>query len=166
MTRYELLLFVHVVGVIVWLGSGTALALIALYAQRSGDRELLSRLGGLGRWLGPRVFAPAALVVLLAGLALVHDGSWSFRALWIKLGLTAFAVTLLTNAVRVSILRRPSPAAGRRLGLVARLDLAVLYLAVADMVAKPTADDVWTLAVGGGLLALVAASVAAGMVRT
>jgi hypothetical protein len=33
---------------------------------------------------------------------------------------------------------------------------AVLYLAVADMVAKPTGDDVTALAGGGALLALVA----------
>ena len=39
MSRYELLLFLHIVCVIVWLGTGTALALLAIYAGRS-DREL------------------------------------------------------------------------------------------------------------------------------
>ena len=37
-------------------------------------------------------------------------------------------------------------------------EIAVLYLTVADMVAKPTTADVWTLTVLGGILALVAAS--------
>src|SRR5438445_12953832 len=34
MSRYEFLLFVHVAAVIVWLGTGTALAFIAIYAER------------------------------------------------------------------------------------------------------------------------------------
>jgi hypothetical protein len=39
------------------------------------------------------------------------------------------------------------------------LDSAVLYLAVADMVAKPTVSDTATLAAGGGILALAAVTV-------
>jgi hypothetical protein len=158
MSRYEFLLFAHVVGVIVWLGTGIAFALIAIF----GDRELLPRLGPLGAKLGPRVFAPASLGTLVFGILLVLDGDWTFDPLWIKLGFVAFATSFLINvAVRAPIARRMGSGAldprrgGRLLALLARVELTVLFLAVADMVAKPTADDTWTLVGGGAILALV-----------
>jgi uncharacterized membrane protein len=159
MSRYEFLLFAHVVGVIVWLGTGAAFALIAIF----GDRELMQRLGPLGAKLGPRVFAPAALGTLLFGILLVLDGDWTFDPLWIKLGFAAFLTSFLINvAVRAPITRRMARGtldprkAGRWLSQLARVELTVLFLAVADMVAKPTSGDTWTLVVGGAILALVA----------
>ena len=170
MSRYELLLFLHVVSVIVWLGTGTALALLAVYAQRS-DRELLGRLGPLGRALAPRVFGPAALGALVFGILLVLDGSWTFEPLWIRLGFVAFAASFVINAtVRAPLARRQQrgaiePArAGLLFGRLARLELTVLYLTVADMVAKPTGDDTGTLIVGGVVLALAVVYAAAGAV--
>src|SRR5713226_9622892 len=107
MSRYECLLFVHVAAVIVWLGTGTALAFIAIYAERSRERALGEQLGTLAAGLGPRVFAPASLGTLVAGMLLVLDGSWTFRRLWIGLGLAAFAVSFLLNVgVRFPLLRR------------------------------------------------------------
>ena len=170
MTWYELFLFLHVASVIVWLGAGTTLALVALYAERSGDRELLGPLAPIGRWLGPRIFGPAALGALIFGLVLVHK-SWTFDPLWIKLGLGAFALSfLLTAGVRIPLLRRlergvDPQRTGRLLGLLPRLDLTVLYLAVADMAAKPTGADTGVLVAGGAILGLAAAAVAVGASR-
>ena len=141
MSGYEVLLFFHVSSVIVWLGAGVTLTLVAVYAERSGDRLVLERLGTLGRWLGPRVFAPAALGALAFGLALVADGHWTFHPLWVKLGLAAFASSFLLNAgVRFPALRRQARGGdvGPMLGLVARVELLVLFLAGLDMVAKPS----------------------------
>ena len=171
MSRYELFLFLHVASVIVWLGAGTTLAFVALFAGRTGDRELLGRIGAIGQWLGPRVFGPSALGALVFGLVLVREGSWTFDPLWIKLGLAAFALSFLLNAgVRVPLVRRlqrgASPErAARALGLLPRFELTVLYLTVADMVAKPTGADTGTLAAGGAILGLVGAGVAWGVAR-
>ncbi len=169
MNRYELLLFLHVVSVIVWLGTGTALTLVALLSR--GDRVLLERLGPLGRTLGPRVFAPASLGALVFGILLVLDGSWTFEPLWIKLGFGAFAVSFLLNvAVRAPLGRRVAKGeidprrAGLLFGRLALVELTVLYLAVADMIAKPTGGDVGTLVAGGAILGLVVAA-AAGAAR-
>jgi hypothetical protein len=167
MSRYEFLLFAHVVAVIVWLGTGTAFALIAIF----GDRELLQRLGPLGARLGPRVFAPASFGTLLFGILLVLDGDWTFDPLWVKLGFVAFATSFLINvAVRAPIARRMGSGAldprrgGRLLSLLARVELTVLFLAVADMVSKPGTEDTWTLVGGGAILALVVlGAVLAGM---
>ena len=149
MTWYELFLFLHISGVIVWLGSGTALAVLSL-------REPIVE---LAEWLGPRVFGPASLGSLAFGLALVFEGHWTFSPLWIQLGLGAFALSTLVNAgLRFPVIRRNPPDRDRKLRALAALDLAVLFLAVADMVAKPTGDDVVALVVGGAILGLVALS--------
>ena len=141
MSGYDVLLFFHVTSVIVWLGAGLTLALIAVYARVNGDQVVLDRLGAIGRWLGPRVFAPASLGALTFGLALVADGHWTFHPLWIRLGLTAFAASFLLNAaVRLPALRRMERGAdvGRLLALTATVELCVIFLAVLDMIAKPS----------------------------
>ena len=174
MSGYELLLFLHVVCVIVWLGVGTTLALLAVAAGRTRDRSLQDRLGALGGWLGPRVFLPATLGALAFGLALVQKGSWTFGPLWIKLGLGAFAVSLLLNAtIRFPLLRRlegsegaEADRVGRVLGLLGRVELTVLYLAVADMIAKPSGSDAAALAAGGVILALAVLGGIVGAART
>jgi uncharacterized membrane protein len=172
MSRYEFLLFLHVTAVIVWLGAGTTLTLLALYAERQRDRELAPRLGALAAWLGPRVFAPASLGTLAVGILLVLDGSWTFQPLWIRLGFVAFAVSFLLNVgVRFPLLRRLERGtleplrAARLLGLLARVELAVLYLAVADMLSKPTGADTGTLAGGGAILGLATLAATVGAMR-
>ncbi len=166
MNGYEALLFLHVASVIVWVGAGTTLALLGL------NGELRQRVGEIGEWLGPRAFGPAALGALAFGLALVGDGHWTFRPLWIDLGLGAFALSVVLNAgVRAPLMRRlrqggeAAARAGRRLALLPRLELTGLYLAVADMVAKPSGADVGTLAVGGAIFGAVALGVGVAAAR-
>jgi hypothetical protein len=139
MNGYNALLFLHVTSIVVWLGAGTTLALIGLYGRRSGDSAILERLPRIGEWLGPRVFGPAALGALAFGLSLDADGHWGFP-LWIALGVGAYAASFALNVgVRVPLTRRAphDPGAARLLARLPFLELAVLYLAVADMVFKP-----------------------------
>src|SRR5256885_16986576 len=106
MTQYQLFLFLHVVSVILWLGAGTVLGALWLHP----DAVLRERIGSLGEWLGPRVFAPGALGAFVFGLVLVHEGSWTFHPLWVKFGLGAFAASFVINAaVRAALGRRLRP---------------------------------------------------------
>jgi hypothetical protein len=163
MDGYEALLFLHVSSVVVWIGTGTTLALLVAYARRSG---VAFDMGSIGAWFGPRVFAPASFGTLGFGLALVGDGHWGFGRLWVILGLCAFAASAIVNAgIRLPLTRKLERGVdvARSVRLLTRLpvlDLAVLYLAVADMVSKPTVSDTLTLVVGGVFLALAAAWVA------
>ena len=109
----------------------------------------------------------------MRGILLVLDGSWTFEPLWIKLGFGAFLFSFLLNvAVRAPLARRVGKGAvdPRRAGLLfaqlALVELTVLYLTVADMVAKPTAADGGTLVAGGAILGLVVAAAALGAVRS
>jgi hypothetical protein len=159
MTQYQLFLFLHIVSVILWLGAGTVLGVLWLHP----DPALRERIGSLGEWLGPRVFAPGAFGALAFGLVLVHQGGWTFHPLWVKLGLTAFAVSFVINAaIRAPLVRRLEGEPrhiGRVLSALALLELAVLYLTVADMALKPTGSDTVFLIPGALILAVLVANV-------
>ena len=169
MTRYSLLVVLHVSSVIVWLGAGTTVAFVTIYARRPRNGLVLEQLGALVGWMAPRVFAPAALAAFGFGVAAAHEGHWP-EQFWFHVGEAAFAFSfLLTVAVRLPLLRR-----ARRGGLdaarlahfllaVALAELTVLYLAVADMVAKPSGIGASAVRYGGVIIAtgFLAASVTA-----
>jgi hypothetical protein len=171
MTRYDLWVFLHVSSVIVWLGAGTTLSLIVLYAQRARDPVLLERLGAITGWLGPRVFAPASLGALAFGIVAARSGDWP-DSLWIELGISAFAISFLLNVgVRLPLvwrIRRGATdpiRAARVLRSLAMVELTMLYLTVGDMVAKPSGADTGTLATGGAILALAVTAALAASTR-
>ncbi|HEY7562042.1 MAG TPA: DUF2269 family protein [Gaiellaceae bacterium] len=174
MTRYELLLFIHVMAAIVWLGSATAVQYFAVRASRAADPMEMHRVVRDAEWLAMRLFVPSSLVVLIVGLLLVFDGPWSFDQLWITLGLVGYLFSFFVGILflspesgRIAKLieeRGPADVAVlariRRILAVSRFELAVLFAVVLDMVVKPTADDGWffvlaaAILVAGALLAL------------
>jgi uncharacterized membrane protein len=162
---YDLLVLVHVLAAIVWIGAGLMMLLLSTMADRSGDADTFGALVALNTRLGLTLFVPASLLVLVSGLAAVAAGPWSLATLWLVLALAGFAITFLVGGLvfkprvdRLAALAGPDgrlgPAAmdeARALMTLARLDYVVLVLVVADMVLKPTGDDVATL----GLMAAV-----------
>jgi hypothetical protein len=160
MTRYSLLVSLHVASVIVWLGSGTTLAFVAFYARRARNGVVLEQLGALVQWMALRVFAPAALAAFGFGVAAAHAGHWP-DLFWFHVGEAAFAFSfLLSVAIRLPLLRRArrgtlDPARlAQYLLAVALAESTVLYLAVADMVVKPSGIDASAVRDGGWVLAL------------
>lgn len=164
MTYYEVLLFVHVLGVAVWFGVGIALMALGNRLRSAGDNAALRSLFDQSQWLTTRIFIPVSLIVLVAGILLVIEGPWSFGDLWVVLGLAGFAITFLTGilvlkpqseAIAADLNRSGmTDAAARDIASMftrMRIDYTVIGLVVADMTLKPTADDVGTLA----LMALV-----------
>src|SRR3954447_14995641 len=144
MTRYSLLVSLHVASVVVWLGCGTTLAFVTLYARRVPSTSILDQLGALVHWMTMRVFAPAALAAAGFGLAAAHAGHWQ-DGFFCHVGDGAFLFSfLLTVGFRMPLLRRAARHAVAPLKLsqyllaLAVAELTVLYIAVADMVAKPS----------------------------
>jgi hypothetical protein len=165
MTRYSALVTLHIASVIVWLGTGTTLALVAIYAERARDGLVLGQLGGLVKWMSLRVLAPASLAAAGFGVAAAHEGHWP-HLFWFQVGESAFVFSfVLTIAVRLPLLRhgKRHPFDIRRLSryllALALAELTVLYLAVADMVVKPT--DSRTSVVGYGVVGLALGFLAA-----
>ena len=173
MSSYELLLLLHLTAVIVWLGAVTGVDLLWLRAERTRDPAEMANMGKLQEWLVPRLLIPASLLSLVFGVLLVLDGPWSFGDLWVALGLVGFVVVFLTGILYLrpqgermgAIIARHGPTSpearrhGKKLLVVGRVQLLLLFLVVADMVIKPTTDDPWTLV---ALAAILAAAMAAG----
>ena len=99
MTLYELLLFVHVLAAVVWVGAVIFFAVVLELALRAGDRSLLLRLIAYDDRLAPIFYIPAVLLVLGAGIGLVLEGPWRFADGWIVAGLV-----LLFSALALGIL--------------------------------------------------------------
>jgi uncharacterized membrane protein len=173
MDSYEFFLVLHVIAVIVWLGTGFTMDLLFLRAARMRNPAELGKTGELQEWLVPRVFIPSSVLVLVLGLLLVWDGPWSFDDLWILIGLAAWIVSFGVGFLFLrpegekmkEIVAQYGPTSAevqrraRRLGVVSRVQLLALFLVVVDMVLKPTSDDPWTLVV---LAAILVAAVLVG----
>jgi hypothetical protein len=159
-SRYQLLLSFHLASVIVWVGCVTTLVFVTIYAERAKRRGVLDELRPLTRWLAVWVLVPASLAAPAFGVAAAHAGHWP-ELFFFHVREAAFLFSfLLTVAVRLPLLRR-----ARRGGVdTARLpgylqalalaDLTVLYLAVADMVVKPTGVGASPVRYGGAVLVL------------
>jgi Predicted integral membrane protein (DUF2269) len=151
---YSLYKWIHVTVAVFWVGGGLLLTILGLKAEVSSDPNEIATLARWAAWVGERLFAPAGLVVLAMGVAmLVYGGDpilhWS--KFWVIVGLVGYASTFLTGilvlspqAKRIAELSESKGttapetiAAVRRILLIARFDIAVLLLVVADMITKP-----------------------------
>jgi hypothetical protein len=78
MTLYEPLVIVHIVAAAVWIGGGVTFSLLAARAWASRDDERALELSRMGDFVGTRMFAPATLVLLGAGVWAVAEGDWDW----------------------------------------------------------------------------------------
>jgi hypothetical protein len=113
------------------------------------------------------MFVPASLVVVLAGVGLMIDGSWDWDQLWVIFALVTFAASFATGLFVLSPMAKRIPAVGpttpagqlliQRLFTILRIDLVYMYTIVFAMVVKPTADDGWTIAIVAAVLVALTA---------
>lgn len=175
MTRYELFLFLHVSGAIIWLGAGFLVTILELKAGRTGAPAEMRRVGETNNWLTPRLFIPSALATFVLGILLTIEGPWSFGDLWIVLGLAGFATTFITGVgflspeakrldAAIATHGPTSPQAQRhmhRLVVATRVDMVVLFAVVFVMASKPAPDDRWLLVGLAAAIVAVAAAIVA-----
>lgn len=159
MTRYELYLFVHIGAAAVWVGAGFAMALLETRASLAGSGARVLALAREGACLGPRLYLPANLLVLVSAILLVEDAGWGYGTLWILLGFAGFVASFLLGALffapgwpRLAGLAESEGVDSvavqlrvRRLLIGAWIDLGVLLGVVCVMASKPTGDDVGAL---------------------
>lgn len=145
----EILLFLHVVAAMAWVGGGV---LAGALAGRMKTADPVHRLGyaRMMEKVATFLFMPAALVVLGAGVWLVVEvDAFEFEQAWISIG---FAAVLLAGAMgplffKPTIARGiaameagDGPAAGalmRRLGVGSKVALLIEFVAVWAMTVKP-----------------------------
>jgi len=175
LSYYEVLLFVHVLGVAIWLGTGFALLVLGDRFGRARDNQALQSLFGQSEWLATRIFIPVSLIAVVTGILLVIEGPWSFDQLWVLLGLAGFVATFLTGLLMIKPESERIAAQLARDGMTTeasraissmfarqRIDYTVIALVVADMTLKPTGDDVLTLVLMAAVLAAVVVLVVRG----
>jgi uncharacterized membrane protein len=148
---YFLFKLVHVTGAVIWVGGGMTLTILAMRAERSSDPLEMATIARQAAFVGERVFAPVGLLVFLMGIAMVINLHWGWGTTWIVIGLIGYVITFLTGllvlgpqAKRVGQLIKTAgaeaadtQAAIQKILLIARIDMGVLLLVVADMILKP-----------------------------
>ena len=148
---YALFRTVHVVVAVFWVGGGLLLTILGLKAEMSDDPNEIVLLARWAAFVGERLFAPAGGVVLLAGIAMMINTNWGWGKFWVDAGLVGYAATMVVGmavlspqAKRIAVLSESKGATApetldaiRKILLIARFDVAVLLLVVADMVTKP-----------------------------
>ncbi len=148
---YALFRVLHAGVAVFWVGGGMLLTILGLKAERSDDPNEVVTLARWAAWVGERLFAPAGGIVLAMGIAMMINTDWGWGKFWIDAGLVGYALSmaigmgvLSPQAKRIAALsesKGPTApetlAAVSRILLIARFDVAVLLLVVADMVTKP-----------------------------
>jgi Predicted integral membrane protein (DUF2269) len=151
---FALFKWIHVSVAVFWVGGGLLLTVLGLRAEMSDDPNEIVTLARWAAWTGEKLFAPAGGVVLAMGIAmLVHGGDpiIAWDKTWVIVGLVGYATTMFTGirilspqAARIAALSESKGATApetiaaiRRILLIARFDVAVLLVVVADMVTKP-----------------------------
>lgn len=150
---YNLLLFVHVLGAIIWVGGGFALNILGTRLTRASDPKELAGFARQTAFLGARVFAPVSALMFLAGVGMTVQ-AWDFKDLWIAIGVAGFLYSFITGAGIIGPLSGKTGrlieerGAGdsqvaaniRKLFLFGRIELLVMVVVVAAMTMKPTLD--------------------------
>ncbi len=151
MDLYDLLLFLHVSGVIVWVGAGVTFQVVSERAIGGRDLEKIRAITVVSDTLGKAYFGVLTLVVLLSGIALVFRGEWGFDHVFILGGLLGIVASGAIGGVGIGptatrLGERLTSATSmdeeiekdmRRLRNFGRLDLAIMVTVVFLMTVKP-----------------------------
>ncbi len=151
---FALFKWVHVSVAVFWVGGGLLLTVLGLKAERSSDPNEVVTVARQAAFAGEKLFAPAGLVVVLMGIAMLVHGNGPlvhWGTFWVIAGLVGYASTFVVGiGVLAPLAKKVAESAERngadhpetialvsRILLVARFDIAVLLLVIADMVTKP-----------------------------
>jgi uncharacterized membrane protein len=143
---------VHVIAAVVWIGGGALLTILGLVAERTNDPVELATVARWAATVGEKLFAPAGLVVVAMGIAMMVNTDWGWGRFWVIAGLVGYAITFVVGvgvlaplAKKITALVEEKGATApettaqiKKILLIARVDVALLLLVVVDMVTKPS----------------------------
>ena len=151
MTTYELLKTIHVLFAVIWVGGAATTQILATRLSKANEPGRMAAFAKEIEFVGTRVFMPASVIVLAAGIWMVAISGWNFTDLWIVLGLVGIAFSATVGATFLGpesgrigrLIEAKGPedtevtARLNRIFLVSRVELVVLLLIVINMVVKP-----------------------------
>lgn len=144
---YELLLTIHLLAAMIWVGGATALNVMATRAAPETRAVMVPHF----EFFGNKVIGPTSGILLLAGFGLVAeldlnvDETWIVLALigWVVSGIIGFAVLGRFGKEIGEAMTATPPDFARsetlygKLLMWSRIDLLLVVLIVVDMVVKP-----------------------------
>ena len=143
--------FLHIVGVVAWLGGWTALWVLQVRFRKEQDSNVQLVLLRQSEFYGRAVVGAAAAVTLIAGLALSDREGVSFSTAWIVWGIVGLVASMAlggtvmrATTAKLEGLITTAPAddparlaTQRRLDLLNWINLLILLSVVFAMVVKP-----------------------------
>ena len=125
--------------------------ILGLAAERKRDPVELATVARQAAMVGEKLFAPAGVVVVAMGVAMMVNTNWGWGKFWVIAGLVGYAITFVTGVAVLSprtkkiaaLMQERGPndpetaAAITRVLQIVRVDIAMLLLVVVDMVVKP-----------------------------
>jgi uncharacterized membrane protein len=148
---YFVFKMLHVGAAVIWVGGGLFIALCAILAELANDDDQLLVIGRLADQVASKVFPIMSFVVLGFGFAMTSNANIPFDQFWLIFGLIAWGMSAATGIFfltpETKRLTKAMTARGpkdpevqdrlRRILLVLRVDVALMFLIVFDMVVKP-----------------------------
>jgi len=148
---YFVFKMLHVGAAVVWVGGGLFITIIAVLAELANDDDQLLQIGHWAETVAGRVFPVMSFIVLGFGIAMTMNFKIPYNQFWLIFGLVAWALSAGTGILFLGPeAKRLNKAAAehgpqspevqarlRRILLVVRVDVALMFLIVFDMVAKP-----------------------------
>ena len=150
-TAYKLLLAVHILAAVLWVGGGVTLHVIGRLAQKSGDRERMNQFSKDAAYIGPRLYAPLSVILLLVGFPLVDKAGYEMSDAFISIAFAGWIASFLIGILYYSRAdkKREAIVASEGLGsdaflasykqvaMINSIELTILILVVLDMTLKP-----------------------------
>jgi uncharacterized membrane protein len=148
---YFVFKMLHVGAAVVWVGGGLFITICAVLAELANDDDQLLQIGHWAETVAGRLFPVMSFVVLGFGFAMTSNGDIPYDQFWLIFGLVAWALSAATGILflgpEAKRLNRAAAEHGprspevqarlRRILLVVRVDVALMFLIVFDMVVKP-----------------------------
>ena len=102
MTLFQLLLFVHILAAMVWLGGALVGTLIGMLLRASGDAPAMGRFCTAFATVAGPAFGGSGLLVLLTGIGMVASEDYlEFSEPWISIGFAGWFVSMVLGATLV-----------------------------------------------------------------
>ena len=94
MTLYEVLLTIHILAAIVWLGGAWMLLILGL-TLKNADAQRRADFTRMTEKVPSIVFAVASVIVILAGSWLVDEAGYEYSDTWVTLGYVGWFISFL-----------------------------------------------------------------------
>ena len=153
MTLFHVMLFVHILASMVWIGGAFMTMLVGNALRSRGDAPQLATYCAVLNRLSAPVFGAAALLVLATGVWMVIDSpAYDFSAMWISIGFTGWFLSSVLGTILMArawgrvgtALEQPgatiaaNDALLTRANVISWIDLLVRVAVVLVMVWRPT----------------------------